>query len=40
MSTELARNKMTVEDIRYERKADIHFAFLTLGRAIICFRHL
>ncbi len=26
--------------IRYERRADIHQAFLTLGCALICFRHL
>ncbi len=26
--------------IRYERRADIHQAFLTLGCALICFNHL
>ena len=26
--------------IRYERRADIHHAFLTLGCALICFRSL
>ena len=26
--------------VRYERRADIHFAFLALGSSIICFRHL
>ena len=26
--------------IRYERRVDIHQAFLTLGCALICFRHL
>ena len=26
--------------IRYERRADIHHAFLTLGCAIICFQQL
>ncbi len=26
--------------IRYERRADIHQAFLTLGCALICFTHL
>ncbi len=26
--------------IRYERRADIHHAFLTLGAALICFRSL
>jgi len=26
--------------IRYERRADIHQAFLTLGCALICFDHL
>ncbi len=26
--------------IRYERRADIHQAFLTLGWALICFKHL
>ena len=26
--------------IRYERRADIHQAFLTLGCSIICLRHL
>jgi transposase len=26
--------------IRYERRADIHQAFLTLGGALICFDHL
>jgi transposase len=25
--------------IRYERRADIHMAFLTLGRILICYRH-
>lgn len=26
--------------VRYERRADIHQAFLSLGCALICFRHL
>jgi transposase len=26
--------------IRYERRADMHQAFLTLGCALICFNHL
>jgi len=26
--------------IRYERRVDIHQAFLTLGCALICFNHL
>ena len=26
--------------IRYERRADLHQAFLTLGCALICFNHL
>ena len=26
--------------VRYERRADIHEAFLSLGRSIICFRRL
>ena len=26
--------------IRYERRVDIHQAFLTLGCALICFTHL
>jgi hypothetical protein len=26
--------------IRYERRIDIHQAFLTLGCALICFNHL
>ena len=26
--------------VRYERRADIHFAFLALGCSILCFRHL
>ena len=26
--------------VRYERRADIHEAFLRLGVALICFNHL
>ena len=26
--------------VRYERRADIHWAFLTLGCALICWRHV
>ena len=26
--------------MRYERRADIHEAFLSLGCSVICFRHL
>jgi hypothetical protein len=26
--------------IRYERRVDLHHAFLTLGCALICFNHL
>ena len=34
----LNRNRQLT--IRYERRADIHQAFLTLGCALICFHHL
>jgi transposase len=34
----LARSRRLT--IRYERRADIHQAFLTLGCALICFNHL
>lgn len=34
----LARHRRLT--IRYERRADIHQAFLTLGRALICFTHI
>jgi transposase len=51
-STRLGRHRWVVErtlawlnryrrlTIRYERRVDIHHAFLTLGCALICFRHL
>ncbi len=34
----LARSRRLT--IRYERRVDIHQAFLTLGCALICFNHL
>ena len=51
-STKLGRHRWVVErtqawinkfrrlPIRYERRADIHQAFLTLGCAVICFQQL
>ena len=33
-------NRMRRLTIRYERRADIHDAFLTLGCSLICFHHL
>lgn len=33
-------NQMKRLAVRYERRADIHDALLTLGCAVICFRHL
>ena len=51
-STRLGRHRWVIErtlawlsryrrlTIRYERRVDIHQAFLTLGCALICFNHL
>jgi transposase len=33
-------NQMKRLAVRYERRADIHDALLTLGCSVICFRHL